>query len=953
VQPQVAVEQRAPCDNVLHRGQAQRFAAFGIVDAHVGKRDLRPQAGPRDLDAADFHRLADRGGDARDDLLAIAFDVGQQPVAQGEKAERECEKRGPGERLERPREPPEGEIGVQKGILIDLLSLSRFAKRLIGAHPELAAETGDGAPPFAREEMAAALAGAASDDEAALKRRLRRLRNRVVLRVMARDLAGRAVLEEVCAAMSDLAELEIAAALDWLRAPDLVVVAMGKLGGRELNVSSDVDLVLLHPDAERAQALERAARGLVRLLADTTEDGFAFRVDLRLRPYGESGPLVCSFDFLESYFVAHGREWERYAWIKARPLTGGVDAPLTAIVQPFVFRKYLDYATLAAMRGLHAEVRRDVERRELADDVKLGPGGIREIEFIAQALQLIRGGREPELRARPTLQVLHVLATKNLIPPAAADELAAAYVFLRRVEHCLQYLDDGQRHELPRDGEDRGRVARMMRFAGWEAFAAELAAQRAKVTRHFNNVFAERGGESRAEPWPEHPRLAALRSSQRYALLPADSRTRLDRVMPALGRAAAATPDPGATLARGADLIEAIASRAAYLALLAEHPEALERVARILGASSWAAEFIARHPLLLDELLDDRLLTAPPDLDAVARTLRAQLAAHAGDTERRLNILRETHQAQVFRLLAQDLAGLLTVERLADHLSALADLMLEVTLECAWEELPRRHLAGAPRFAVIAYGKLGGKELGYASDLDIIFLYDDPAEQAGEVYARLAQRLNRWLTSRTPSGVLFETDLELRPSGASGLLVSTVEAFARYQEENAWVWEHQALTRARYCAGDRSVGAAFEAIREKILTRKRDEQPLAREIAAMREKLHAAHPNRSDLFDLKHDRGGMIDIEFSVQFIVLAHANRFPGLTKNLGNIALLGMAGELGLLEPALAAGCQAAYRQYRRRQHALRLNGAVYARVPRDEVTAHIDAVRRLWDATISSRV
>ncbi|HET7197898.1 MAG TPA: bifunctional [glutamate--ammonia ligase]-adenylyl-L-tyrosine phosphorylase/[glutamate--ammonia-ligase] adenylyltransferase [Burkholderiales bacterium] len=910
---------------------------------------MRPQAQPAGLDAADLHRPADGGGDARGDLVAMALDLRQEPVAQAEEGEREYEKSGPGKRLEPPRQPPEGEIGVQKDIiLIDLVSVSRYAARLLGAHPGLGRDADAAAPPFGRDEMLAALARPAGEEEAAFKRRLRELRNRVMLRVMARDLAGQAPLEEVCATLSELAELEIAACLRWLGAQSLVVVAMGKLGGRELNASSDIDLVLLHPDAREAERLEGAARRLVRLLAEPTEDGFAFRVDLRLRPYGESGPLVASFDFLESYLVAHGREWERYAWIKARPLSGGADAALAAIVQPFVFRKYLDYATLSAMRGLHAEVRRDVERRELADDVKLGPGGIREIEFIAQALQLVRGGREPELRARPTLQVLERLARKSLIPEAAGGELREAYVFLRRLEHCLQYLDDAQRHELPRDEEDRRRVARMMHCDGWPACAARLAAHRAAVTRHFESVLAERGAEA-GEPWPRHPRLDALRASQRYALLPADSRARLDRVLPALGRAAARTPDPAATLARGVDLIEAIATRAAYLALLAEHPEALERVARILAASSWAAEFITRHPLLLDELLDERLLSAPPELDAVGRTLRAQLAAHPGDTERRLDILRETHQAQVFRLLTQDLAGLLTVERLADHLSALADLMLEATLECAWDELPRRHREGPPRFAVIAYGKLGGKELGYASDLDIIFLYDDAAEAAGEVYARLAQRLNRWLTSRTPSGILFETDLELRPSGASGLLVSTVEAFARYQEREAWVWEHQALTRARFSAGDRAVGAAFEAIRERILTRERNAAQLAREIAAMREKLHAAHPNRSGLFDVKHDTGGMIDIEFSVQFLVLAHAARFAGLTRNLGNIALLGMAGELGLIDRALAARCQAAYREYRRRQHALRLNGAAYARVPPAEVAAHVAAVGELWSLSV----
>jgi [glutamine synthetase] adenylyltransferase / [glutamine synthetase]-adenylyl-L-tyrosine phosphorylase len=830
--------------------------------------------------------------------------------------------------------------------VIDLASLSRFAARRLSARPELSEELRRPGP-VTRTEMENEFA-VQGEDEAAFKRRLRQLRERVLLRTMSRDIGGEASLDEVCGTMTDLAEVTLMQSLRWLGADDLVVVGMGKLGGRELNVSSDIDLVFLHADAERAAQLEPAARKLIRLLSETTEDGFVFRVDMRLRPYGDSGPLVCSYDFLETYFVAQGREWERYAWIKARPLTGANHDELQKIVRPFVFRKYLDYATLDAMRQLHAEVRRDVERRELAEHVKLGPGGIREIEFIVQALQLVRGGRDPALTVRPTLPVLEELARKGLLPAPAAAELAQAYVFLRRAEHALQYLDDAQRHDLPSDDEDRRRVAAMTSFADWHAFAQALAAHRAAVTRHFGSIFAERGAE--AEEWPPHPRLDALRASQRYAQLPDASRRRLDRVVPALARAAQRTPDAEATLVRGVDLVEAVASRAAYLALLAEHPEALERVARIIGASSWAAEFITRHPLLLDELLDDRLLYAPTDLHSVKASLQDRLAGQDGDVERRMNILREAHQAQVFRLLAQDLAGLLSVERLADHLSALADLMLEVVTGCAWDDLPRKHRPDAPRFAVIGYGKLGGKELGYASDLDIIFLYDDPHEQAGEVYARLAQRVNTWLSSRTTSGVLFETDLELRPSGASGLLVSSVAGFERYQQANAWVWEHQALTRARYCAGDAGAGAAFERIRNQILTRPRDAQPLREEIAAMREKLHAAHPNRSGLFDVKHDRGGMIDIEFAVQFIVLAHAARHPELTKNLGNIALLGMAAERGLLPADLAARCQDAYRSYRRRQHALRLNGAPYARVPREEVASYEEAVTALWGAVFS---
>ncbi len=835
------------------------------------------------------------------------------------------------------------------------IALSRVAAQWLSADPSLAAECAARAP-FGAAELGEALAGARDDDEAALRRRLRRLRRRVVLRAMALDLDGPGDDAErlalVCSTLSDLAEFSIRACLDWLREDALIVVAMGKLGGRELNVSSDIDLVFVHPDGADAEALERRGRKLIALLNDVTEDGFVFRVDMRLRPYGASGALVSSFDALESYFVAQGREWERYAWIKARPISRSTGddaaarhAELDAIVRPFVFRKYLDYGTLEAMRRLHAEVRRDVERRELADHVKLGPGGIREVEFIAQALQLVRGGRDPALTQRPTLPVLEELARKNLLPAAAARELREAYVFLRQLEHRLQYLDDAQTHELPAGEDDRRRVAAMMGCADWAALREALESRRAAVTRHFQAVFAG-GAEAEARPWPGHPRLAALRASQRYAQLPEDSRRRLDALVPALCDAAAATPDAEATLSRGVDLIEAVSRRAAYLALLAERPEALARVTRMIGASSWAAEYVTRHPLLLDELLDDRQLLAPTDWAAFERGLRAALAEARGDVERQMNVLREQHQSQLFRLLAQDLARQLTVEVLADRLSQLADVMLQAALEACWAQLPGRHRE-APRFAVVGYGKLGGKELGYASDLDIIFLHDDSDERAAEVYARLAQRYNNWLSARTSAGALFETDLQLRPSGASGLLVSSVAAFEKYQEESAWVWEHQALTRARYCAGDPGVGAAFERIREKILTRERDSAALAREVLKMRDRLHAAHPNRSGLFDLKHDRGGMIDIEFAVQYLVLAHARRHPGLAQNLGNIALLGMAAGLGLIPEALAEDCRNAYRKFRRMQHALRLNGAAYARVPPDEVLRKSEAVRRLWAA------
>ncbi len=893
------------------------------------------------------------------------------------------------------------------GTLSAHLRSSRFAMRLMQARPGLAVELDAcGERPFTRAEIDAALAAISPGDEDAAKRAMRQLRQRVLLRVMARDLAGLAPLAQACAAMSDLAEASIAAAQAWAgaalraqfgtpRAPDgreleLIVVGMGKLGGRELNVSSDIDLVFVYPEEGETDGRNpagavglrtlsaheyfvRLGRKLIALLSEQTGDGFVFRVDMRLRPDGEAGPLAISLDALENYFVAHGREWERYAWIKARALTGTRHAELEAVRKPFVFRKYLDYATLAAMRALHAEVRREVARRDLADHIKLGPGGIREIEFVAQALQLIRGGRDPALAVRPTLEVLPRLAEKRALPEAAAEVLCTAYVFLRNLEHRLQYLDDAQTHQLPSDDADRALVAGMCGYPDWDTCAAKITEVRDAVAAQFSAVFAQNQEASPAQdavwqddlleiaralaergyrdPGATAARLHAMRASQKYRALPNDSRRRVDALVPQLAAAALHTPRPDDTLARGLGLIEAIARRASYLALLGEHREALDRVTRLIGAASWAADFITRHPLLLDELLDDRLLYAEPDWPGFSRDLERQVAAADGDTERQMNVLREAHQSQVFRLLAQDLAGLVSVEKLADHLSLLADILLGQTLALCWSQLRGRHSEDAPRFAVVAYGKLGGKELGYASDLDIIFIYDDDAPGAPEAYARLAQRLNNWLTSRTSAGQLFDTDLRLRPSGASGLLVSSIMGFTRYQEEDAWVWEHQALTRARYCAGDASVGRAFEAVREQVLRRRRDPAALAVEVLAMREKIHAAHPNDGTLFDVKHDRGGMIDIEFIVQYLVLAHAQRHAELVANLGNIALLQIAAGLELVPDALAERAREAYREFRRMQHALRLNGAQYARVEKTLAAKHVEAVTCLWDTVFAS--
>ena len=895
--------------------------------------------------------------------------------------------------------------------LTDPLKYSRFAQRLLTAQPELEQEMA-AASPWTREAMQGFLEAQPLETEAQLHAALRKLRQRVILRLLARDLLGSADLAEVCATTTALAEVALRSALAWLvprmeaqfgvpvgadgGRQQLIVVGMGKLGGGELNVSSDIDLIFVYPEEgdTRASGAEqdhaghslsnhefftRLGRRLIAALAEPTPDGQVFRVDMRLRPWGDSGPLAVSFDALEQYLVSQGREWERYAWIKARALTGGEpdacgpdarggwSAPLGAIVRPFVFRKYLDFGAFAAMRELHAQIRAEVVRRELADHIKLGPGGIREIEFIAQAFQLIRGGREAGLQARPTLKILALLAERRLLPQEAAAELAAAYVFLRNLEHRLQYLDDAQTHTLPQDESDRARLAAAMGFASWKAFAAALNAHRERVSLQFGQVFStqETPQHALASLWqgelgdeaeqrlqalgfrsPEDlaGRLKAIRASGRYADLPATSRSRFDQLVPRLIELSASRANPDQTLERCLTLIETISRRAAYLALLYEHPHALEKLAELVSASSWAAEYLNRHPIVLDELLDARVLAAEPDWNEFCGTLRRQMMNVADDPERQMDLLREAHHAQSFRLLAQDLAGQLTVERLADHLSDLADCMLQVTLELCWKQVRAPHCE-FPCFAVIGYGKLGGKELGYASDLDIIFLFDDAHEAAPENYARLAQRINHWLTVRTGSGVLFETDLRLRPDGSAGLMVSSVEAFRRYQRESAWVWEHQALTRARYCAGDATVGALFEETRREILRAPRDPAKLREEVLSMRQKMLEGHPNKSELFDLKHDRGGMVDIEFVVQYLVLAHSNRHPELTANDGNIALLKVAADLGLIPRDLSEAVRDAYRDYRRRQHVLRLNGARFARVPHAEVRASIDATLALW--------
>ena len=884
---------------------------------------------------------------------------------------------------------------------------SRYLAGRIAARPELTPwleETGQ--RPFQAGEMRHILETCRILDEDGLKHALRDLRQRVMCRIILRDLNGLADLAEVTRTCTDLAELGIIFARDWHHADlagvhgepldrygqpqRLIVVGMGKLGGRELNVSSDIDLIFVYPeDGETAgprkigshEFFVRLGKRLISAIGEATGDGFVFRVDMRLRPYGDSGPLASSFAMLEEYFYTQAREWERYAWIKARVISGDKGAltrarieELEALRRPFVFRKYLDFGAFAAMRDLHAQIRREVARKDMADNIKLGPGGIREIEFIAQVFQLIRGGKSPALQARPTRVVLHQLAAMELIPEATAHGLEEAYVFLRNLEHRLQYLDDAQTQRLPHALEDRQRIARSMGYADWEGFEAHLNTLRKRVSGQFEQVFGAPQEDQSSHPLtglcdlPAETararldemgyadsaaalaKLQELRGSGRYHSLPATNKAALESLLPPLVEVACRFPNPDATLERILTLLETISRRAPYLQLLREYPQTLMQVARIVSASPWAAQYLTRQPHLLDELLDMRTLMAPPDWPLKRDELKDHIAGFAGDMEQQMDALRHFKQSETFRLLAQDLAGIWTVEKLSDQLAFLADLLLDQTLELVWESLKNRH-RDRPAFAVIAYGKLGGKELGYASDLDIVFLYDDAHPDAQAIYARLGKRLNTSISTLTSAGVLYETDLRLRPDGAAGLLVSSVEAFEDYQRNQAWTWEHQALTRARFSCGDKAVGARFDAIRAAILRTPRDPGKLMTDVLDMRQKMRDGHPNASVLFDIKHDRGGLVDVEFAVQYLVLAHAATHPEMTANIGNIALLKLASQLGLLPPAIAEAAANAYRELRRRQHLVKLQGAEHARMPAAELQAEINAVQSLWRAVFAT--
>jgi glutamate-ammonia-ligase adenylyltransferase len=849
---------------------------------------------------------------------------------------------------------------------------------------------------------------------------LRVARQLVLERLAVLDVEQAAPLEHITGAMTALAEATLELALAQARTDedarcgppldaegrpiDFWIVGMGKLGARELNVSSDIDLIYLYeedgqttgPQACSAhEYFSAVAKRLYSLIGETTDDGFVFRVDLALRPNGNSGPPVVSLAMLEEYFQVQGREWERFAWLKSRvvaprsAVTTGRALPLRSLVTAFVYRRYLDYGIFEGLRQLHAKIREEAQRRaagrpERANDVKLSRGGIREIEFIVQLLLVVRGGQYPEIRTRSTLKALARLAARGLMKPETADKLAAGYTFLRRIEHRIQYLDDQQTHLLPTQDGDLAWIARSMGLAACRPDACELLDRlgeiRELVATEFDALLHDgrtptAGGKNgcrqcgggplpldsealaerlppelaeRVKHWCAQPRVQSLRD---------DSRMRLGKLVL---RAAACVSEGLCSLdaaLRFVDWLEPLLRRDSYLALLVERPEVMKRLLRLLGLARWPMRYLMRHPGVIDELADPRLLHGRFDRDEYLASLKERHAAWErsgqADEDALLDTVRHAHHAEVFRTLVRDVEGLITVEQVADDLSALADATMDITLRWAWPRLKQRHRED-PRFAVIAYGKLGGKELGYGSDLDVVFLYDDAdepdADRAQEVYGHCVRKLITWLTLRTAAGELFDIDTALRPNGNSGLLVTSIAAFERYQVgrggNTAWTWEHQALTRARFCAGSPDLAERFEAVRRQVLAAPRDTEALKREVVGMRDKVRQARPVPEAKFDVKHSPGGMMDAEFVVQYLVLSQAASHPTLLDNAGNIALLQRAEAQGLLPEGIGRAAADAYRELRRAQHRARLDERP-TQFAAPQLSAERDAILALWQA------
>ena len=870
----------------------------------------------------------------------------------------------------------------------------------------------------------------AVEDEPSLHKALRQFRRESQFRIIWRDLMRWADMHETVAATSAFADTCIQGALDWLyrdaceqagtpwgkdpvtgeEGPQsMVVLGMGKLGGRELNVSSDIDLIFAFPgkgetrggrrSLDNQQFFIRLGQRLIQALDQITADGFVFRVDMRLRPYGQSGALALSFAALETYYQDQGRDWERYAMVKARVVAGDEKAgrALMDSLRPFVYRKYVDFSAFESLRSMKAMISREVRRKGLENNIKLGSGGIREIEFVVQAFQLIRGGRDRELQQRELLNVLKELEELELLPSPVVKELRAAYVFLRNLEHALQGMEDKQTQLLPEDELSQARVALIMGYDSWADCLQELDAHRERVAQHFSDIIAteeeEHDSAALEEGWHElwlaemddtaagqwladHGYEAAesslallhdLRDSRTVQVMQTQGRKRLNQFMPVLLQALTQVDAPSETLGRVLQLVEAILRRTAYMVLRLENPGARTQLVKLCSESPWIARQLADTPLLLDELLNAESLYHPPAKEELQDDLRQQmLRIPFEDLEEQMESLRHFKKAHILRVAASELKGTLPLMKVSDYLTWIAEVVLDHVVDVAFANLVSRH--GYPRradgsacdtdFAIIGYGKLGGIELGYTSDLDLVFVHNADPEQATDgdkpidnavFYTRLGQRIVHILSTQTPSGQLYEVDMRLRPSGNSGLLVSTLQAFEKYQRNDAWTWEHQALARARGVAGCGDTLAAFESLRHDLLCQTRDRDALRQEVVSMREKMRSSlgtpESGQQATFHIKHDHGGIIDIEFMVQFLMLANSCQHPELTQWSDNIRQLEELGRAGVIAVADAEKLREVYITLRSTIHRRALQN-LNSQVEGDAFSEERTYIRSMWE-------
>lgn len=809
---------------------------------------------------------------------------------------------------------------------------------------------------------------------------LRKFRHQEMLRIIWRDLTGIAPVDETLMALSIMADACIEVATQWAhetvstrfgeaqdaqgRSMRLIVLGMGKLGGHELNVSSDIDLIYIYPCAGQSNGdkridneayFRRVAQLLTQLLGNVSVDGFVFRVDTRLRPFGESGPLVINLNAVEQYYLTQGRDWERYAMVKARPITGDADAieELMGLLKPFVYRRYLDYSAIDSLRELKRKIALSVKQKSLANNVKLGLGGIREIEFIGQAFQLVRGGRQERLHVRSIKKVLHCLHDMKLMSEDDVLILCDAYDFLRRVENALQSMRDQQVHSLPEDSTDQLRLLLMLEFEQWATFEATLNSHREAVSMRFNALFSDwELGEDTPDDhddaasiaWavlssPEVPVGAAEEAVRSLGLEPSDelmeglasltrggfyqrlssrAQDRVDRILPLLIDTAMQESNPADALMRCLNLVRAVAGRSGYLQILIERPPALSRLVNLFARSAWVCTFVTRHPIVIDELLRDNGETPLPEL----RQLHDDAMHEAGRLsdlalDEQMDAMRQFQKARELQVAAAELSDNLSLMRVSDQLTWLAEAVVAAVVFLVEKRMIERHGRPScsvdgelqyPQFGVVAYGKLGGLELGFGSDLDLVFLHNSVGGQQqttgpkiienGLYYARLAQKVVHFMTTHTPAGVLYDIDLRLRPNGQSGVLVTSFEAFNQYQNDQAWTWEHQALVRARMVLGSSDVRERFNQIRHQVLAQERDVESLVQDVTQMRikmrENLAAGVEGR---MHLKNDPGGVADIEFMVQYLVLAHAANYPDMLEHPDNVRILEVAARSGII--------------------------------------------------------